>query len=107
MIIQTKDDITSILIAMHDINKATENAHVRTNLVHILHCMQKVGTLPLINFKALLTSEELEIAVNHAKETKENRPWYIILRVKFLEYIHSVRFIIYFVLFNHLSISIL
>ena len=63
MVFLTKNDVTSILTAMHDINKATENSHVRTNLVHTLHRMQKVGTLPPSSFKTLLTPEELKSAI--------------------------------------------
>ena len=89
MVISTKNDVTSILMAMHDINKATENSHVRTNLVHTLHRMQKVGTLPPSSFKALLTPEELKSAIEQA-ESKGAKSWYTIPRAKFLEYIHSV-----------------
>ena len=48
------------LTTMHDISKATENSHVKSNLVHILHRMQKVGVLPLSEFKHILIAEELE-----------------------------------------------
>ena len=89
MVISTKNDVTLILTAMHNINKATENSHVQTNLVHTLHRMQKVGTLPPSSFKTLLTLEELKSAIEQA-ESKGAKPWYTILRAKFLEYIHSV-----------------
>ena len=89
MVIWTKNDIKSILTAMHDINKATENSYIKTNLVHTLHRMQKVGTLLPSNFKTLLTSEELKSALEQT-ESKGAKPWYNIPRAKFLEYIHSV-----------------
>ena len=50
IVLNTKDDVASILTAMHDINKATKNSHVKTNLVHTLHRMQKVGALPVLSF---------------------------------------------------------
>ena len=31
------DDVTSILTAMHGINRSTENSHVKSNIVHTLH----------------------------------------------------------------------
>ena len=37
IVIRMKEDPASILTAMHDINCATENSHVKTNLVHTLH----------------------------------------------------------------------
>ena len=89
MVIRTKNDVTSILIAMHDINKATKNLHFKMHLIHTLHRMQKVGMLPPSNFKTLLTPEELKNAIEQA-ESKEAKPWYTIPRAKFLEYIHSV-----------------
>ena len=88
MVILTKNDITSILTTMHDINKATKNLHIRTNLVHTLHRMQKVGTLAPLSFKTLLTPEELKSAIEQAK-SKGAKPWYTIPRAKFLDYIHS------------------
>ena len=51
IVLNTKNGVASILTPMHDINKVTENSHVRTNLVHTLHRMQKVGTLPVISFR--------------------------------------------------------
>ena len=84
MVIQTKNDVTSILTAMHDINKATEDLHVKTNLVHTLHHMQIVGTLLPKNFKALLTVEELANAEKLVLSTKDNKPWYSIPRANFL-----------------------
>ena len=89
MVIWTKNDVTSILTTMHDINKATENSHVKTNLVHTLHCMQKDGMLPPLIFKTLLTFEELKSALEQTK-SKGAKPWYNIPRAKFLEYIHNV-----------------
>jgi hypothetical protein len=47
---------------MHDINKATENSHVKSNLVHMLHRIQKVGQLLLSEFKDILTAEDMEQA---------------------------------------------
>ena len=63
MVILTKNDVISILIAMHDINNTTKNSHVRTNLVHTLHRMQKVGTLPPSSFKTLLSPKELKTTI--------------------------------------------
>ena len=75
---------------MHDINRATENSHVKTNLDHTLHRMQKVGTLPVDEFKIIMSAEEIQAAKNALLSNKENKPWYNIPRAKFLEYIHSV-----------------
>ena len=47
IVLKTREDVASILTAMHDINKAIENSHVKTNFVHTLHCMQKVRPLPV------------------------------------------------------------
>ena len=75
---------------MHDINRATENSHVKTNLVHTLHRIQKVGTLPVDEFKCILSAKEIQAAKNSLLSNKENKPWYNIPRAKFLEYIHNV-----------------
>ena len=75
---------------MHDINKATKNSHVKTNLVHTLHRMQKVGLLPVASFKDMLTAEELQVAQKQADSMESKKPWYPIPRVKFLDYIYSI-----------------
>ena len=75
---------------MHDINWATENSHVKTNLVHTLHHMQKVGTLSVDEFKSILSAEEIQAAKNALMSNKKKKPWYNIPHAKFLEYIHSV-----------------
>ena len=93
IVLRTKDSTTSIITAMHDINKAIENSHVKTNLVHTLHRIRKVGTLEYTQFKGLLTDDEFEAAKKHFKNNKENRPWYYLPRAKFLEYIYSVSII--------------
>ena len=51
--IRTKEDPASILTAMHNINRATENSHVKMNLVHTLHRMRKVGTLDVNKIQEL------------------------------------------------------
>ena len=68
-----------------DINCATKNSHVKTNLVHTLHRMQKVGTLHVGEY-----SFTKQAATNALQAVKENKPWYNIPRAKFLEYIHNV-----------------
>ena len=90
IVLRTKDTTTSIITAMHNINKARENSHVKTNLVHILHQMRKVGTLEYTEFKGLLTDDKFEAAKKHFKNNKENCPWYCLPRANFLEYIYSV-----------------
>lgn len=77
------------LASMHDINKAIENSHMKSNLVHMLHCIQKVGQLSLTKFKKILTSEEMEQAKLELQKPKK-RTWIPIPCAKFLEYIHSV-----------------
>jgi hypothetical protein len=74
---------------MHDINKATKNSHVKSNLVHMLHRIQKVGQLPFTRFKDILTSEEMEQAKLELQKP-EKKTWIPIPRAKFLEYIHSM-----------------
>ena len=90
IVLRTLDNVTNVLIAMHDINRATKNSHVKTNLVHTLHRMQKVGTLLVDEFKCILSAEEIQTAKNSLLSNKENKPWYNIPCAKFLEYIHSV-----------------
>ena len=94
--LQTKGNVTNSLTAMHNINKATENSHVKTNLVHTLHRMRKVGRLEVSNFKDLLSPEEMTAMVEREKDEKDIGPWYILPRAKFLEYIHSVRILTFF-----------
>ena len=74
---------------MHDINKATKNSHVKTNLVHTLHRMQKVGVLSPICFRDLLTLDEVQAAMKLANSV-DKKPWYSIPHAKFLDYIYSV-----------------
>ena len=74
---------------MHDINKATKNSHVKTNLVHTLHRMQKVGVLSPICFRDLLTPDEVQAALKLANSV-EKKLWYNIPCAKFLDYIYSV-----------------
>jgi hypothetical protein len=74
---------------MHDINKATENSHVKSNLVHMLHRIQKVGQLLLSEFKDILTAEDMEQAKLELNKP-DKKTWIPIPRSKFLEYIHSV-----------------
>ena len=89
IVLNTKDDVASILTTMHDINKATENSHVKTDIVHTLHRMQKVGVLSPICFRDLLTPDEVQAALKLA-DSVDKKPWYNIPRAKFLDYIYSV-----------------
>ena len=75
---------------MHDINKATENSHIKTNFVHTLYRMQKVGLLPVSSFHDLLSAEEMIAAKKIAESVGDKKPWYPIPRSKFLDYIYSV-----------------
>ena len=90
IVLRTKDTTTSTITAMHNINKDIENSHVKTNLVHTLHRIRKVGTLEYTQFKGLLTDDKFEAAKKHFKNNKENRLWYCLPRAKFLEYIYNV-----------------
>ena len=92
IVLKTRDDVASILTAMHDINKATVNSHVKTNFVHTFHCMQKVGLLPVSSFHDLLSVEEMITAKKVVDFVGEKKPWYPIPRSKFLDYIYSVSF---------------
>jgi hypothetical protein len=104
ILISTKDAVTNALTSMHDINKATENSHVKNNLIHTLHRMQTVGKLDLVEFKDFLTAEyEQAKADNNAKADKKT--WYHIPRSRLLEYLHSVSFLCFsliaFTLLSH------
>jgi hypothetical protein len=88
ILISTKDAVTNALTSMHDINKATENSHVKNNLIHTLHRMQTVGKLDLVEFKDFLTAEYEQAKADNAKANKKT--WYHIPRSRFLEYLHSV-----------------
>ena len=96
IVLQTKGNVANSLTAMHDINKAIENSHVKTNLVHTLHNMRKVGRLEVSNFKDLLLLEEMMATVKREKDEKDTGPWYILPWAKFLEYIYSVRILTFF-----------
>jgi hypothetical protein len=61
---------------MHDINKATENSHVKSNLVYVLHQLQTVELLLVSEFKGILNAEELEQAKLQSMSTLEKKPWY-------------------------------
>ena len=95
-VLHTKGNVANSLTPMHDINKATENSHVKTNLVHTLHHMRKVGQLEVSNFKDLLSPEEMTAAVEREKDEKDTGSWYILSRAKFLEYIYSVSILTFF-----------
>ena len=90
IVLKTREDVASILTAMHDINKATENSHVKTNFVHTLHRMQKVGLLSVSSFHDLLSAEEMIAAKKIAESVGDKKPWYPIPRSKFLDYIYRV-----------------
>ena len=96
IVLQTKGNVANSLTAMHDINKATENSHVKTNLIHTLHCMRKVGRLEVSNFKDLLSPEEMTVVAEREKDEKDTGLWYILPRAKFLEYIYSVSILTFF-----------
>ena len=96
IVLQTKGNVVNSLTAMHNINKATENSHVKTNLVHTLHRMRKVGWLEISNFKDLLLPKEMTAAAERKKDEKDTGPWYILSRAKFLEYIYSVSILTFF-----------
>jgi hypothetical protein len=89
IVLHTQDVVTDTLNSMHDINKATENSHVKSNLVHMLHCIQKVGQLPLSEFKDILTAEDMEQAKMELNKP-DKKTWIPIPRSKFLEYIYSM-----------------
>ena len=91
IVLHTLDNVTNVLTTMHDINRATKNSHVKTNLIHILHSMQKVGTLSVEEFKGVLSPDELIVVKNATESINQNKPWYNIPRAKFLEYTHNVR----------------
>ena len=92
MVLRTAKNVTSLLNAMHDINKATENSHVKSNLVHVLFRMQQLGKLSIDQFSSIYTAEELEATWKVLSSTDgKPKPWYKIPRAKFLEYLHSVR----------------
>ena len=92
MVLRTTKSVTSLLNAMHDINKATKNSHVKSNLVHVLFRMQQLGKLSLDQFSSICTAEELEAARKVLSSTDgKPKPWYKIPRAKFLEYLHNVR----------------
>ena len=78
IVLQTKGNVANSFIAMHDINKATKNSHVKTNLVHILHRMRKVGRLEVSNFKDLLSPEEMMAMAEREKDEKDTSLWYIL-----------------------------
>ena len=89
ILINTKDAVTNALISMHDSNKATENSHVKSNLIHTLHWMQTVGKLDLVEFKNIMTAQEYKQAkADNAKTDKKT--WYHIPQSRFLEYLHSI-----------------
>ena len=74
IVIQTKEDPASILTAMYDINRATKNSQVKTNLVHTLHRMRKFGTLDVDKFRSLLTDDEFQAALKAVKDQNSNKP---------------------------------
>jgi hypothetical protein len=90
IVLHTQDAVTDTLNSMHDINKATENSHVKSNLVHMLYRINKVGQLPLSEFTSILTPEEMEQAKLELNKP-DKKTWIPIPRAKFLEYIHNAR----------------
>ena len=72
--IWTKEDPASILMAMHNINRAIKNSHMKTNPVHTLHRMRKVGTLDVKKFRSLLIDDKFEAASKAAKDQNNNKP---------------------------------
>ena len=75
---------------MHDINWTMKNFHIKTNLIHTLHCMQKVGTLHVEEFKDVLLQDELATTSKLVELMKENKTSYNIQREKFLEFVLSL-----------------
>ena len=76
IVLKMRDEVASILAAMHDINKATENSHVKTNLVHTFHQMQKVRVLPVSNFKDILMADKYQVAQKQVDSVGDKKPWY-------------------------------
>ena len=72
--IRTKEDPALILTAMHDINRATENSHVKTNLVHTLYRMRKFDTLDVDKLRSLLI-DEFQAASKAVKDQNSNKPF--------------------------------
>jgi hypothetical protein len=47
-----------MLTKLFEFPRSTENSHVKTNMVHILHQIKATGLQPLESFKDMLTVEE-------------------------------------------------
>ena len=77
------------MTSMHDINRLTENSHVKSNLIHTLHRIQTVDKLDVMEFKDWLTPEELE-ATKIENSKPEKMTWYPLPRIHFLEYFYSI-----------------
>jgi hypothetical protein len=52
-----------------DLSRHTENSHVKTNLVHTLHRVNKYGVLPLPSFKDLITRAEYKKCESNPKKS--------------------------------------
>ena len=72
-----------------------EHSHVKINLVHQLYRVQAVGSLPIENFKNLLTPDQHEKCI-----TKTIATWNSLTCDLFLDYLYNVNFIQLFVSFH-------
>lgn len=66
--------------------RSTENAHVKTNLVHRLHRINTYGMLDLAEFKELLTKEEFKACENRTKPFA----WYPLTSEVFIKFLNRV-----------------
>jgi hypothetical protein len=65
---------------------------VKTNMVHILHRVKAVGSMPLDNFKNLLTEEEFRKC---ASNPHLGKAWFKLTSEVFISYLFRVIFILH------------
>jgi hypothetical protein len=71
--------------------RSTKHSHVKTNMVYTLHRVKAVGSMPLDNFKDLLTEKEFR---KYASNPHLGKAWFKLTSEVFISYLFRVIFIL-------------
>ena len=82
--------LSSILYTIFLVSRLTENAHIKTNLLHNLKRAQNIGLTPIDEFQSSLPSELYQKCIAKSRQKIEKRTWYNLTLDAFVEHIGQV-----------------